>query len=144
MKKYLILIAGAMLLSSCSSHYKKRQEMREKASAASGLYCEFLSGDLYTDLDVELNLQMAKRCEVDKGYSITNYKNASDQIGVIYCCQVQKKMAKAPTSKSSSASSSSATSSSTGSSSTGSSSSSAAPASSTTPPASADPDALDE
>lgn len=69
--------------------------MREKISASTGLYCEFLSGDQFTDLDVELNLQMAKKCEVEKNYSITNYKNASDQIGVIYCCQIPKKMAKA-------------------------------------------------
>lgn len=95
MKTYLSLIACLVFLASCSSHYKKRQEMREKVSASSGLYCEFISGDQFTDLDVELNLQIAKKCEVDKNYSITNYKNASDQIGVIYCCQIQKKTAKA-------------------------------------------------
>ncbi len=144
MKKYLLLVVGAMVLSSCSSHYKKRQEMREKASAASGLYCEFISGDLYTDLDVELNLQMAKKCEVDKNYSITNYKNASDQIGVIYCCQIQKKVAKASSVKSSASSKENSSATPAAPSPSAGSSGAASPAGSATPPASADPDALDE
>ncbi|MEN0058144.1 MAG: hypothetical protein AAGB31_04870 [Bdellovibrio sp.] len=58
------------------------------------MFCEFLSGDLFPDLDVELNLQMARRCEANKNFSITDYKNSSGQSGVMYCCALAGKAEK--------------------------------------------------
>lgn len=83
-------VVTAFLLSACaSSHYKARQEQREKLAASSGMYCEWVNGEKHSDVDVELSLEMAKRCDSSKSFSITTYKNTSDQNGVIYCCVMQ-------------------------------------------------------
>lgn len=83
-----ILATVVAVLSGCASGtYKARQEMREKAAASTGLFCEFVNGEQHTDVDVELNLQMAKRCDASKPFSITNYRNSSEMFGVVYCCQ---------------------------------------------------------
>ena len=80
----------ALILSGCASGtFKARQELREKTAANSGLYCEFISGDLFPDIDVEMSLSMGRRCDAAKNYTITNYKNSSDQSGVIYCCSTR-------------------------------------------------------
>lgn len=85
--RFLLTVVFAFVFTGCASGtFKERQAQREKASASSGMFCEFISSDLYPDLDVELNLRMAKRCDSDKNFSITGHKNSSDQTGVIYCC----------------------------------------------------------
>lgn len=96
----VVLGLGSFLaLSACSTAYKQRQAERDKIASSSGLYCEFVNGDSHNDLDVELNLQMAKKCDVTKHFSITNYKNASDIFGVVYCCgAAAKKESSAPVS----------------------------------------------
>ena len=89
----LSTICGLLLpvfLLGCGSAQKQRLELREKLAASSGMYCEFISGDIHSDIDVELNMQMAKRCEPTKPLSITNYKNSSENYGVIYCCSIKK------------------------------------------------------
>lgn len=89
MSRRLILLfsSSVLVLSGCASGtFKARQEQREKMAASSGMFCEFLSGDIYHDLDVELSMKMANRCDANRNFSITNYKNSSDQNGVIYCC----------------------------------------------------------
>lgn len=84
---FLFLTTSVLFLSGCaSSTFKARQEQREKMASSAGMYCEFVSSDLFPDLDVELSLQMAKRCDPGKDFSITNYRSSSDQYGVIYCC----------------------------------------------------------
>lgn len=92
----LLSISSILLLSGCASGtFKARQEQREKLAASSGMFCEFVSGDLFPDLDVELSMQMARRCDSNKQFSITNYKNSSDQLGVIYCCSTSSRRAAA-------------------------------------------------
>lgn len=84
-----ILSIGFLFLAGCaSSTYKARQEQREKVAQQSGLFCEFVNGEQHTDLDVELNFQMAKRCEPNRPFTITNYKNSSEMFGIVYCCQL--------------------------------------------------------
>ena len=78
-------------LTACSSALKQRQAERDRVSQNSGLYCEFVNGDDHNDIDVEMNLQMAKKCDTSKHFSFTNYKNASDIFGVIYCCSAAPK-----------------------------------------------------
>lgn len=80
-------------LSACSSAQKQRQAERDRVSQNAGLYCEFVNGDDHNDIDVEMNLQMAKKCDTSKHFSFTNYKNASDIFGVIYCCSTAAKKA---------------------------------------------------
>ncbi len=85
-----LAVVGLFMFSGCSSAYKARQEERNKVAGTSGHYCEFVNGDAHNDVDVELTLQMSKKCETSKPYTLTSYKNASDIFGVIYCCAYQK------------------------------------------------------
>ncbi len=97
-KKWIILSVGCAFLSGCaSSAMKNRKEQQVKLSQSSKLYCEFLSGSIYHDVDVVLNLEMAKRCDSDKTYTITQYKTQTEDNGIIYCCTLTggKSMAKA-------------------------------------------------
>ncbi len=89
------LIISTLLLSGCGS-MQKRQEERNRVAQSSGLYCEFVNGDANNDVDVELNIQMSKKCDISKQFSMTNYKNASDIFGVVYCCHYQKNKAASP------------------------------------------------
>lgn len=79
-----------VLFLGCGSAQKKRLDLRDKLAASSGMYCEFVSGDIHDDIDVELNLQMARKCDGNKPLTMTNYKNASENIGIIYCCSMKK------------------------------------------------------
>jgi hypothetical protein len=91
-----LALASVFLFAGCSTGYKQRQEERNKIASSSGHYCEFVNGDAHNDVDVELTMQMSKKCDVNKPYTITNYKNASDIFGVIYCCGYQKGKSSAP------------------------------------------------
>lgn len=98
----VVSLSSALLLSACASGtFKARQEQREKMASSAGMYCEFVSGDVHPDIDVELNMLMARRCDSSRPFSITNYKNSSDQQGVIYCCAMAggRGYATAPVSK---------------------------------------------
>lgn len=87
--KYLSVPSLLFIISGCASGtFKARQEQREQLATSTGMFCEFISGDLFPDLDVELSLRMAKRCDSDKNFSITNHRNESGQNGVMYCCAV--------------------------------------------------------
>lgn len=81
-------VAGLFLTGCASGTFKARQAEREKLVGSSGLYCEFVNGEQHPDIDVELNMQMAKRCDVAKPFTITNYKTSSEMNGIMYCCQV--------------------------------------------------------
>lgn len=87
-KKNLIVLAVSFLaLAGCaSSKFKERQLQREKATSTTGMYCEFINGEVHSDVDVELNLSMARRCDSQKTFSITNYRNSAKQNGILYCC----------------------------------------------------------
>lgn len=86
---------GVLLLTGCTS-MQKRQEERNKVAQSSGLYCEFVNGDANNDVDVEVNLQMSKKCDISKQFTMTNYKNASDIFGIVYCCHYQKGKSASP------------------------------------------------
>lgn len=93
---------GLLALTGCaSSAYKARQEQREKLASSAGLYCEWINGDKHSDIDVELNLQMAKRCDSAKPFTLTPYKNPSDQNGIMYCCAMAGSETKTASRKSS-------------------------------------------
>ena len=87
-------VVATLLMTGCGS-MQKRQEERNKVAQSSGLYCEFVNGDANNDVDVEVNIQMSKKCDITKQFSMTSYKNASDIFGIVYCCHYQK--AAAPT-----------------------------------------------
>ena len=79
-----------------SSKMKERKEQRDKVAAQAKLYCEFINGDVYPDIDVALNLEMAKRCDSEKPFSMTNYKTSAENPGVIFCCSTVTPKAAAP------------------------------------------------
>jgi hypothetical protein len=88
----LLSVTSLWFLTGCASGtYKARQEQREKAAAATGLYCEFVNGEQHPDVDVELNLQMAKRCDMNRMFSLTNYRTSSEMNGIVFCCHQQRK-----------------------------------------------------
>lgn len=92
---------GALLLVSvlgvgCSSAMKARQAEREKISSSAGFICEFLNGEDFADIDVQLNISMAKRCDAQKPFSISSYKNSSDIFGVLFCCNTPRDERLAP------------------------------------------------
>jgi hypothetical protein len=82
------LLVSVFVTGCGSGRLKARQEQREKMVQASGMYCEFVNGEKHSDFDVELNLQIAKRCDSSKPFSLVPYKNLSDQTGILYCCAV--------------------------------------------------------
>ncbi|MCB0371164.1 MAG: hypothetical protein KDD45_17545 [Bdellovibrionales bacterium] len=88
-KMVIALVLGSLFVTGCSS-MQKRQEERNRVAQNSGLYCEFVNGDAHNDVDVEVNIQMSKKCDISKQFSMTNYKNASDIFGIVYCCHYQK------------------------------------------------------
>lgn len=94
-------VVGALFLSGCASGRKQKFEQREKLAASSGLYCDFVNGDKNKEVELELNVLMAKKCDADRPFSITNYKTPAEVTGVLYCCAVKKNEFKAPEAKSS-------------------------------------------
>lgn len=80
----------------CSSAMKARQAEREKVSATSGFFCEFINGEDYVDVDVQMNLSMAKKCDGSKPFSISDYKSSSDIQGMVYCCNMIRDERPAP------------------------------------------------
>jgi hypothetical protein len=91
---FLVLVSlGLSVGCSSSSKLKERKDQREKAMSQSRLYCEFINGEIYPDLDVALNLEMAKRCDVDKPFSISDYKTPTETPGIMYCCATLNKSA---------------------------------------------------
>ncbi len=97
LKNVLKLFVVAGFVSGCASaKFKERQMQRDKLAASSGMFCEFVSGEDYPDVDVEMNMKMAQKCDASKPFSITSYKNSSENFGLVYCCSVAKAEKPAP------------------------------------------------
>lgn len=86
-----VLFSLLGVLSACSNAQKIRMQERERISNHSGLFCDFVNGDEYPDVEVELNLQMARRCDANKAFTISDYKNGSDAQGMLFCCALPRK-----------------------------------------------------
>lgn len=88
----VLFLGACLLLAGCaSSSQKTRKEQRDKVMQSSKIFCEFINGEQYPDIDVALNLQMAQRCDSEKSFSITNYKTPSEVPGVLFCCAIAPK-----------------------------------------------------
>lgn len=86
MKYFAVLLSLALFSGCASSSMKARKEQREKVSQSSRFYCDFVNGEVYPDVEIALNLEMAKRCDSDRSFSISQYKTPSDNVGLMYCC----------------------------------------------------------
>jgi len=97
LKSFILLFSSVALVSACASNkMKERQAQRDKAAHSSKMYCEFVNGDVYPDIDIALNIEMAKRCDSEKPFSLTQYKTPSESVGVIYCCSMNSVKPVAP------------------------------------------------
>jgi len=89
MKSILWLVSALFIATGCaSSAMKERKEQRDRVSQTSRMFCEFVNGDIYPDIEVALNLEMAKRCDPDKNFSVTGYKTRSEVQGLVFCCSL--------------------------------------------------------
>jgi len=87
MKNFLVLgVLIGMVLSGCSSAQKARRDEREKIVQSKGVYCDFVSESDFQDIDIELNIRLAKKCDISKPFNISSYKRVSENPGVLYCC----------------------------------------------------------
>lgn len=87
MKKIGILgLAFAIIISGCSAAQKARREERDRVVQSKGVLCDFVSESDFKDIDIELNLRIAKRCDASKPFNISSYKRVSENPGVLYCC----------------------------------------------------------
>jgi hypothetical protein len=84
----LIIFAGCT-----SATVKARRDQRERMVKEGGkIYCEFMNGEQYPDIDIAMNLEMAKRCDPDKAFTISNYKTPAETVGLMYCCTMSSKV----------------------------------------------------
>jgi hypothetical protein len=87
----LFTLTSALLVGCASSQMKARKEQRDKISAASKLYCDFINGEVYADIEVALNLEMGKRCDSSKAMTMTSYRSPSEATGIVFCCTMKEK-----------------------------------------------------
>jgi hypothetical protein len=87
-------LVGVFMAGCASSQMKARKDQREKVSQTSKLYCDFVNGDVYPDVEVQLNLEMAKRCDSDKSFTATSYRTTNENLGIVYCCALHDETVK--------------------------------------------------
>ncbi len=77
----------SILLSACGGRVSpQRSAERDKAAAQGGGYCNFVSGVEYPDVEVELSLQVSKKCDMKQSFSLTEYRTDKNNQGVLFCC----------------------------------------------------------
>lgn len=82
----LILLAGFVLSACASKTQNERRQERERVANSSRMMCDFINAEKFPDADIELNIQMGRRCDPDKNFSITQFRTPSDNQGIMYCC----------------------------------------------------------
>lgn len=89
--KFIASVLVLAFVSGCASgKIKQRQEVREKLSQSSGYFCGFVNGESFPDMEVQLNIEIAKSCQAGEPFTITNYKNPQDLTGVLFCCNIRE------------------------------------------------------
>ena len=87
LSKVVFGIIGLCFLAACTSgQIKARKAQRDQEAQSSKLYCDFVNGEQYPDVEVQVNLEIAKRCDSEKGITITGYRSPSEAVGIVYCC----------------------------------------------------------
>lgn len=87
LSKITIGIISLSFFAACTSgQIKERKVKRDQEAQASKLFCDFVNGEQYPDVEVQVNLEMAKRCDPDKSMTLTSYRSPSEAVGLVYCC----------------------------------------------------------
>jgi hypothetical protein len=90
--KIALGLISLFFLAACTSgQIKARKAQRDQEAQSSKLYCEFINGEQYPDIDVEVNLQMSKHCDDEKSMTMTSYRSPSEAVGIVYCCGMKEK-----------------------------------------------------
>ncbi len=90
MRKITVLFALVIFAAGCSSSViKEKRKERERLVQQSKLYCEFINAEIFPDTELELNVQMAKKCDPDKPMTMTQFKTPSENQGIMYCCSLE-------------------------------------------------------
>ena len=87
-KGLLALGALAFVAGCASAKMKARKEERNKLAQSSGLYCDFVNNEIHSDVEVQLNMEMSKKCDNDKPFSISGFKTSNENSGIMYCCSL--------------------------------------------------------
>jgi len=90
-KIFIFALSFNFLIGCASSQMKARKEQRDKIAQSSKLYCEFINGDTYPDIDIALNIEMSKHCDGNKAPALTSYRSPSEAVGIVYCCSMKEK-----------------------------------------------------
>ena len=77
------------VLGGCASgRFKQRKEARDRLAMQSRMYCDFVNQEQFPDVEVQLNLDMAKKCDPTKPHSISGYRTSKDETGLMFCCHL--------------------------------------------------------
>jgi hypothetical protein len=90
MNKILVLLICVVTIVGCSSAQKIRREERDRLVSKSGLLCDFVNEADFKDVDIELNLRMANKCNSAKPFSISGYKRVDTSSGFMFCCATRE------------------------------------------------------
>jgi hypothetical protein len=86
--KITIGLIGLSMLAACTSgQIKARKAQRDQQAQESKIYCDFVNGEQFPDVEVQTNLEMAKHCDPDKSMTVTGYRSPSEAVGLVYCCK---------------------------------------------------------
>lgn len=80
-------VVASILVGCGSGKLKARKEEREHLVQTAHIYCDFINGEQYTDVEVMTNIEMAKHCDSESSMTVTSYHSPSDAIGLVYCCR---------------------------------------------------------
>ena len=83
---FVSAVALALFAGCSSAKIRARKEERDRVSQSAHIYCDFVNGEVFPDVEVATNLEMAKHCDSQKSLSVTAYHSPSDNVGLVFCC----------------------------------------------------------
>jgi hypothetical protein len=86
MNRILVILVCLSLGIGCSTAQKERREARDRIANQAGFLCDFVNESDFKDIEIELNLRMANKCNSAKPFSVSGYKRLNESSGFMYCC----------------------------------------------------------
>lgn len=86
---FLFTMIATVFFAGCSTaKLKARKDSRDRLAASTKMYCDFVNNDKFPDVEVQLSMEMGKKCEADKPFSISSMRTVNDTLGIVYCCNL--------------------------------------------------------